>query len=470
MIFRNRWLRIIGALTACLLAASAAHAGTRAATRIFRVNDYGAKGDGVTVDTGAIQAALDAAGRAGHVQVVFAPGVYLSGAIFVKSGTDLHLDKGVTLRGVQVLAGYPMMPTRIAGIEMDWPAALVNIYEQHDASISGSGTIDGNGKFWWDSYWALRKSYDARGLRWAADYDSRRPRLIQIYKSSNVRLSGLLLMRSGFWAVHICYSNHVTVDGITIRNNIGGRGPSTDGVDIDSSKHVLVQHADISVNDDALCLKAGRDSDGLRVNRPDEDIVVRDSTVRDGAAAITIGSETSGGFRNIDVYNIHAFGHVSSGVLFKSAHTRGGWADNVRIHDLQLDGVAIPIHITMNWNPSYSYAKIPPGLTNVPSYYKVLATPVPPALGLAHFRNVHIWNIKATDARRAFSVSATPQAPLVNFTLDHIDISAKTAGSVADTRGWTLSHVVLHTTDGSRLKFTDTLGLRLKDDTGVSAP
>jgi polygalacturonase len=257
------------------------------------------------------------------------------------------------------------------------------------------------------------------------------------------------------------------VNGVTIRNNVGGRGPSTDGIDIDSSKHVLVEHTDISVNDDALCLKAGRDSDGLRVARPDEDIVVRDSTVRDGAAAITIGSETSGGFRNIEVYNIHAFGHVPSGVLFKSAHTRGGWADNVRIHDLQLDGVAVPVQITMNWNPSYSYATIPPGLTDVPSYYQVLATPVPPGQGLAHFHNVHIWNVQATGAKRAFDVSATPEAPLTDFVLDHIAIAAKSAGSVADARNWTLSRVAVHTEDGSRLIFRDTGGLKLTDTLGI---
>lgn len=436
--------------------------------RDFRVKDFGAKGDGTTLDTKAIQAALDAAAKAGGGTVLLTPGTYLSGSIFVKSHTTLEVQQGATLIGSEKLDDYAMMPTRVAGIEMTWPAALVNVYEQQDVKITGPGTIDGNGKVWWDGYWALRRQYDPKGLRWAADYDAKRPRLIQIYKSTQVTLSGPLLTRSGFWTVHICYSDHVHVDGVTIRNNVGGRGPSTDGIDIDSSKNVLVEHADISDNDDAICLKAGRDADGLRVNRPDEDIVVRDSTVRDGAAAITIGSETSGGFRNIEVYNIHAFGHVPSGILFKSAHTRGGWSDNIRIHDLHLENVPIPVHINMNWNPSYSYATIPPGLTDVPPYYKVLATPVPPSQGLAHFRNVHIWNITATGAREAFNVSATPEAPLENFSFDHVSIDAQAAGKVADTRGWKLDHVAIHAANGSELTFTDSTGLMLTDDTGIA--
>lgn len=468
MTLSRRFSFVAACLAAALLPLPALAA--KAKLPVFRVNSYGAKPDGKTLDTHAIQAALDAAGKAGHAIVTFAPGTYLTGAIFVKSGTDLHIPKGVTLRAVHGLKNYPLEETRIAGIDMRWPAAVINVYEQYHVRITGHGTVDGNGKYWWNGYWALRKKDDKIGLRWAADYDDRRPRLIEFYRSRHVQLTGLRLIRSPFWTVHICYSEYVLVDGITIRNNIGGRGPSTDGVDIDSSDHVLVEHADISDNDDALCLKSGRDSDGLSVNRPDFDIVIRDCIVREGAAAVTFGSETSGGFRNIDIYNIHALSHVPSGILIKSAHTRGGWAENIRIHNLTLTGVAIPIHVNMNWNPSYSYAHIPPGIKHVPRYYHVLATPVPPSLGLPHFHGIHIWDISATGAKRAFDVSAMPAAPLVHFTFNNVRIQAKTAGSVADTRDWTLSHVDVKTADGSKVQFTATKGLKLDDDTGIAAP
>jgi len=263
--------------------------------------------------------------------------------------------------------------------------------------------------------------------------------------------------------VQILYSHDVHIDGVVIRNNEGGKGPSTDGIDIDSSRKVLVEHADIDVNDDALCLKAGRDSDGLRVNRPTEDIVLRDSIVRHGAAAITIGSETSGGFRNIEAYNITALSGVPSGVLFKSAHTRGGFAQNIRIHDLTLEGVAIPIHITMNWNPSYSYATLPEGMKDIPAYWTTLTTRVPELQGLPHFSDVHIWNIKATGARSAFNVSAYLNATLDNFRLDHLDIEAATAGSIANAKNWTLTDSSIKTGDGRKPVFVDTVKTNSND-------
>jgi hypothetical protein len=341
---------------------------------------------------------------------------------------------------------------------MPWPSALINVYRQSHVKIGGKGAIDGDGKIWWDKYWKMRREeYEPKGLRWAADYDCQRPRLIQIYKSTDIDVQGLTLKRSGFWTVHICYSERVTVDGLTIRNNIGGRGPSTDGVDIDSSSDVLVAHCDIECNDDAICLKAGRDADGLRVNRPTEKIRIYDNTVRGGAAGVTIGSETSGGIRDVEVKGLSVLSPVPAGILFKSASTRGGTIENIVISNVTTVGVAKPVSITLNWNPSYSYAKmpegaspdLPKGMKEMPDYWKVLTTVVPPEKGMPHFRKVRISGLKSTGAQQAFAVSSYADSPLVDFEFRDIEIEAKTAGTIANTQGWKMEDMRIKTADGS---------------------
>jgi polygalacturonase len=335
---------------------------------------------------------------------------------------------------------------------MSWPAALINVYEQTNVTISGKGIVDGDGKIWWDKYWKLRREdYEPKGIRWAADYDCQRPRLIQIYKSTSVNLEGLTLKRSGFWTVHVCYSSKVTVDGITIRNNEGGHGPSTDGIDLDSSSNVTVQHCDIDCNDDAICLKAGRDADGLRVNRPSEHIAIRDNTVRGGAAGVTFGSETSGGIHDVEVSNLHVLPGVPNGVLFKSASTRGGTISDINVHDVDMQGVGTAFSVQFNWNPSYSYARIPDTIKDYPPYWKVLIEAVSPEKGLPHLRNVRISNVKATDAKQAFGVASYADSPLLNFQFKNIDVDAKSAGSIKNASGWTFDNVHITAADGSKV-------------------
>ncbi len=248
----------------------------------YLVTNFGAKNDGVTLNTLAIQKAIDECSAKGGGIVSFLPGKYLTGSLFVKKNVNLKIGKGVEILGSQNIKDYPEIDTRVAGIEMKWPAALINIIKQNKAMITGEGLINAQGKPFWDYYWNLRKEYEPKGLRWIVDYDAKRPRTILIAESSDVYLKEVNLQQAGFWTVQVLYSTYVTVDKITIRNNVDGSGPSTDGIDIDSSSWILVQNCDIDCNDDNFCLKAGRDWDGLRVNRPTEYVVIRNSIARKG--------------------------------------------------------------------------------------------------------------------------------------------------------------------------------------------
>ncbi|MFG6429061.1 glycoside hydrolase family 28 protein [Roseateles sp. LYH14W] len=407
---------------------------------------YGALGDGCTLNTRALQAAIDSAALQG-AELRVGPGVYLTGALFLKSGMTLRLERGATLLGSRDLADYPLLPTRVAGIEMRWPAALVNIYGEQDVALLGEGCIDGDGKVFWDSYWALRATYEPRGLRWASDYDCQRPRLVQVFESARITIGeGLLLRRSGFWTLHLCYSEDVTVDRVTIRNNEDAHGPSTDGIDIDSSRRVTIRHADIAVNDDALCLKAGRDADGLRVARVCEDIHISDCIVREGAAGLTFGSETSGGLRRINAQRIAVHAPVPVGLLFKSAPTRGGFVEDVSISDLSLHGVPVAMRATMNWNPAYSQAQIPDAeRLAAPPHWLALARPVPREQGRTRVEGVRIQRLTARGARVAFEVDATAEVPLRRFDFRGIAIEAQSGGHVQDALGW-------HFDDGCQLQ------------------
>lgn len=441
------------------IATAAPPAFAQSTGRTFDAADFGAVGDGETINTRPIQAAIDAAAGAGGGTVVLKPGVYLSGSLFVKSNVTLLIGRGATIKGLRDIAAYPMVRTRVAGIEMEWPAGLLNIYREKNARITGEGLVDGDGKVYWDAYWAMRRDYDPKGLRWAADYDCRRPRLIHVYDAEAVEVSGLNLARSGFWTVHVCYSRDVKVSDLIIRNNLGGRGPSTDGIDIDSSERVLVERCDISVNDDALCIKAGRDWDGLRVARPCRQVKVRDCIVRDAHAGMTFGSETSGGFEDIEVSGLRIEYPVPLGIFFKSGHTRGGVINNIALKNIHLQDVATLFRVNLNWYPNYSYAQIPAGITDIPDYWRALATPVPREQGIPRIRDVRLSDIKAVGGKIGFEAAAYEEAPLRDFTFDRLDWDVREAGSIANAENWRFSDCRIDTLDGTGPKVTASRGV-----------
>jgi len=375
----------------------------------------------------------------------------------------LRIDESVILFGSQDIKDYPIIDTRIAGMEIKWPAALLNIIDQKNAAIEGHGLVDGRGKVFWDMYWNMRKEYDAKGLRWIIDYDAQRPRTVLVQNSENSVLKDFRIQRAGFWSVQVLYSNHITVDGINIRNNIGGHGPSTDGVDIDSSSWILVQNCDIDCNDDNYCLKAGRDWDGLRVNRPTEYVVIKDCIARKGAGLITFGSETSGMIRHVLAKNLTGLG-TSNGINIKSALTRGGGIEDIHLKNFKMDGVKTAFQIGKNWNPAYSYSTLPVAYNydDIPIHWKKMLTHVEPASkGIPVFKDVYISDMRGGGIQKAFNIAGIEGSPVIDFQFENINLEVKTAGTVEYAKDWKTKNVEITSTDGTKVKVTNSTGVDL---------
>lgn len=434
------------------------------ATKEFFVNDYGGINDGSTLNTAAIQSAIDACAKAGGGIVRFQPGSYLTGSIFVKSNVHLCIDSNVTLLGSQDITDYKVIDTRVAGIEMEWPAALINILDQESAAISGKGLIHAQGKPFWEQYWRMRTDeYEPKGLRWIVDYDARRPRTILVSNAKNITLTDLDIQQAGFWTVQILYSSYVTVDGLTINNNVDGHGPSTDGIDIDSSSWILVQNTDVDCNDDNFCIKAGRDADGLRVNRPAEYIVIRDCFARRGGGLLTLGSETSGSIRHVYASNIQGSG-TKNCLNIKSAVTRGGTVEHIVLENVEMDSVGVALQVNMNWNPSYSYSKLPDGYDydSIPEHWKTLLQPVEPAeRGIPIFRDITMRNVHIKGAKRAINVEGLSSSWVEGITLQNVSIEALEAGKIRYSKNWDVQDFNLQTKDGSFIEKENTENISL---------
>jgi len=429
----------------------------------YNACDFGALADTSVLSTAAVQKAIDACASKGGGIVTFSKGNYCIGSIFLKSNVNFNIPEGVQLFGSQDLNNYPIIDTRVAGIEMKWPAALISVIGQKNVEISGKGKVWGQGKVFWEKYWRMRKDYDKRDLRWIIDYDCMRPRLVLIQDCQDVTMTEAGFFEAGFWTCHVLYSSHVTIDGIIVNNNNAGKGPSTDGIDIDSSNRILIQNCDISCNDDNFCLKAGRDADGLRVNRPTEYVIIRNCIARQGDGLFTCGSETSGGIRNIVAYNMTALG-TKVGMRFKSALNRGGVVENVYLSNFRMQDIRDPFQINLNWNPAYSYSELPSGFSkdSIPAHWKVMLAKVEPAsLGIPKFRNIWFNDIQAKDCKVAIICEGVENSPVEGFYLKNVHITGENPGHMYWAKNWKLKNVSITGENAERVDIRNTVGVPL---------
>jgi len=406
--------------------------------KVFIVNDFGAKSDTTFISTKAIQTAIDKCASAGGGVVRFLPGVYVTGSLFIKSNVELRIDDKVLILGSQNFDDYPEIKTRIAGIETTWPAALINLIGVKNAALTGKGIVNARGKFCWDKYWNMRKEYDKKGLRWVVDYDAKRVRTVLVQNSEQVTIKDLIFKNAGFWTIQLLYSTYLTVNSVVIKNNEDGSGPSTDGIDVDSSTWTLIENCDIDCNDDNFCLKAGRDWDGLRVNKPTEYIVIRKCIARRGAGLVTLGSETSGSIRHIYCTDLFAK-HTDNGLRIKSATTRGGTVEDVYFVNSTLDSIRTAYQFNLNWYPAYSYSELPKGynIDSVPQHWRALVQKVtPPEKGIPYAKNFYISNVKITNAQKAFEVNGLENSQIENFNFTNSSVTAAVLGEMVFTKNW----------------------------------
>lgn len=257
--------------------------------RQYVITDYGVANDSMLLQTDRIQAVIDRAAQTGGV-VVIPKGTYLSGALFFRPGTHLRMEKEAVLKGSDDIGDFPIVDTRIEGQTLKYFAALVNADGVDGFTVSGEGTIDGNGLRYWKSFW-LRRAVNPK----CTNMDELRPRLLYISHSSDVRLSGVRLVNSPFWTTHLYRCNRVKLIGLHISSPAAPvKAPSTDAVDIDACTDVLIKYCYMSVNDDAVALKGGKGpwADQDPNNGANRNILIEDCTYGFCHSALTCGSES----------------------------------------------------------------------------------------------------------------------------------------------------------------------------------
>jgi exo-poly-alpha-galacturonosidase len=425
------------AVVAMLVIAGAAFGQTagpalRQAKRRYVITEFGAVADGKTVNIKAIQRAIDQCAGSGGGVVVVPQGTFLSGAIFLKQGVNLNVEKDGVLKGTTNIDDYPIINTRWEGTEEPWTSSFINAEGVTDLEISGEGTIDGSGEEWVQNNPFRRGSGAPEAAAAPRPQRRGRPRMIGIQNSKRVRVTNLDLHNQAVWCLFFLYSEDVLAENlkITAEHNI----PSSDGIDIDSCKRVRVNNVYIDVNDDCISIKSGKDADGLRVNRPAEDIVIENSHFAYGHGGVAMGSETSGGIRNVEVRNCVADSGNWAPIRFKTQPSRGGVVENIIYRDMKLHETKQAFEFNLEWR------MVPPI--------------APPAKVLPVVRNVRIINVSG-DVQSVGVIHGLADSPIQGIHFENCSISAQKGFRLDHARDVDMSGLQLNVKEGDAIQKTD---------------
>lgn len=417
--------------------------------RCVRITDFGAIGDGLHSNTEAFARAIEACSAVGGGRVVIPPGIWLTGPIELRSRIELHAEADTLVRFSTDFDEYPLIRTSYEGNDSVRCRSGLDGEDLHDVAITGPIVFDGGGEawrpakkskmsagewsrllaaggvvdeaagVWWPSADAMRGSETIARLRrekrtdpdaYRAARDYLRPVLLSLRRCRRVLLDGPTFQNSPAWCLHPWASEHLTVRGVTVRNPWYAQ--NGDGLDLDSCRYALVENCTFDVGDDAICLKSGKNEAGRALGKPTEHITVKGCTVYHGHGGFVIGSEMSGGVRDVTVSDCTFIG-TDIGLRFKSARGRGGIVERIRIERirmLNIKGEAISFHLFYEGKEGSGEAgKAPAPFTE--------GTPV--------FRDVRIEDVRCAGADAALLVNGLPEMPLSGLVVERLRYAGK---------------------------------------------
>ena len=446
------------------------------------IRDFGAKADGATLNTEAINNAIKAVSEKGGGKVVIPEGLWLTGPVVLQNNVNLHVEKNALVLFSGDADLYPLVRTSFEGLDMLRCQSPVSAMNAENIAITGHGVLDGSGDSWrpvkrnkmTDGQWkSLLKSggvVDESGKVWYPNEgalkasiltgskekreisDSEwegmkrwlRPVLLSIVKSKRVLLEGVTFRNSPSWCLHPLSCEDLTLNGVKVFNPWYSQ--NGDALDVESCKNVVVTNSLFDAGDDAICIKSGKDADGRRRGEPCENVLVKNNTVLHGHGGFVVGSEMSGGVRNVYVADCTFIG-TDVGLRFKSTRGRGGVVENVYVDNINM-------------------INIPGDALIADLYYAVKDAPGAPVPAVTEetpsFKNIHISNISCKGAGRAMFLNGLPEMPIENFSVRNMRITDAQQGAfINKVAGVTLENIEIETADNTYLQVENTTNITI---------
>ncbi len=421
----------------------------------FNIISYGAISSANTLNTGAIQQAIDMASKQGGGMVLVPSGFWLTGPIKLLSNVNLHISSGAVLQFSNKPKDYPLIRTNWEGVDAIRAQSPISAKGQRNIAITGSGIIDGAGEAWrpvkkgkltageWDKLIHSGGVLDSKKETWyptegalkastmdrpgviAAGFTEAnteeikeflRPNMISLRECEQVLLEGVTFQNSPAWNIHPLLCKHLTVENIHVKNPWFAQ--NGDGIDIESCEFVSVRNSKFDVGDDGICLKSGKDAEGRKRARPSAHILIENCIVFHGHGGVVVGSEMSGGVHDLFVNNCQ-FLDTDVGLRFKTMRGRGGVVENVFIRDISMKNIA---------GEAILFDMYYQGKDPVSTFGNGGETPkielVPVNEGTPQFKNIFIDNVVAKGAETGLLIRGLPEMPIHHIELNNIDIES----------------------------------------------